>query len=160
MERIERDMHRSAMNDGIGRRDLREPLDDASIGELFKQLTSDASMLVRQEISLATAEVKESATQVKNMATKLAIAAAFAIPGVIAFTAFLVIALGQAIDSYWASALIVGVIFIGTAGILARQAMAKVTNGKVGLTRTATSLGEDARWGKEELRAFKRELTA
>lgn len=161
MERMEREnAHRIVMRDGDGRRLVAEPLDDASIGDLFKRMTSDASLLVRQEMSLARAEMKESVSEVKEMAMKLAIAAALAIPGAIALTAFVVIALGDAINSYWASALIVGVLLLGTAMVLARQGKTKLDQGKVGLQRTAASLGEDARWGKEELRAFKRELTA
>ena len=161
MERNDRESFRRVLiHDGDGRPELREPLDDASIGELFKRMTSDASLLVRQELSLARTEMKESVTQVKVMAVKVAIAAALAIPGTIALTAFLVIALGQAINSYWASALIVGTVLLATAALLIRQGLQKVSEGKVGMQDTARSLGEDARWGKEELRAFKRELTA
>ncbi len=161
MERMQREnARRIVMRDGDGRHLVAEPLDDASIGDLFKRMTSDASLLVRQEMTLAKAEMKESVSEVKEMAVKLAIAAALAIPGAIALTAFVVIALGDAINSYWASALIVGVILLGAALALARQGKTKLNQGKVGLQRTAASLGEDARWGKEELRAFKRELTA
>jgi hypothetical protein len=123
-------------------------------------LTSDASLLVRQEISLAKAEMRESLDHLKATVAKLAIAAALAIPAALALTAFLVIALGDAINSYWASALIVGVILLVAAVGLARRAMAGVEKAKEGLQRTAESVGDDARWGKEELRTFKRELTA
>ena len=76
------------------------------------------------------------------------------------FIALLVIALGDAINSYWASALIVGVILLLAAVVLARQGMAGAERAKEGLQRTAESVGDDARWGKEEVRTFKRELTA
>lgn len=161
MERKDRDsMSRSVLHDSNGRRPLGEPLDDASISDLFKRMTSDASLLVQQEISLAKAEMKESATRVKTMAVLVAIAAALAIPGAIAVTAFLVIALGAAINSYWASALIVGIALLSVAALLVQRGIAKISNGKVGVPRTARSLEENAQWGKEELRAFKRELTA
>jgi uncharacterized membrane protein YqjE len=161
MERTDRDdARRFVMRDGDRRQLVRDGLDDASIGELFKRLTSDASLLVRQEMSLAKAEVQESVAEVKTMVVKLAIAAAFAIPGAIALTAFLVIALGDAINSYWASALIVGALLLGTAGLLAKQGVARVKTATENLQATAASLGEDARWGKEEVKAFKRELTA
>lgn len=161
MERTERsNSRRVVIHDGDGRPYLAAPLDDASIGELFKRVTADASLLMRQEIALAKAEVKESGVHLKQMIRALAIAVALAVPGALALTAFLVIALGDAIDSYWASALIIGALLLGGAGILARRGLARVADGKVALDRTAASLGEDARWGKEELRAFKRELTA
>lgn len=161
MERTDRDDERRfVMRDGDRRQLIRDGLDDVSIGELFKRLTSDASLLVRQEISLAKAEVQDSVTQVKAMTVRIAIAAALAIPGAIALTAFLVIALGEAIDSYWASALIVGALLIIAAALLARQGMASVKTAREKMQNTVASLGEDARWGKEEVKAFKRELTA
>jgi uncharacterized membrane protein YqjE len=161
MERMDRDsMSRSVLHDTNGRRPLGDPLDDTSISDLFKRMTSDASLLMRQEISLAKAEMKESANRVKKMAVLVGIAAALAIPGAIAVTAFLVIALGAAINSYWASALIVGIGLLSVAALLVKRGIATVSDGKVGVPRTARSLEENAQWGKEELRAFKRELTA
>jgi Putative Actinobacterial Holin-X, holin superfamily III len=140
---------------------LRGPsLDEASIGELVDRITSDASRLVRLEATLARAEVKEARTRVKEMATRFAIAGAFGVSAAVALTAFLVIALAEAIDSWSASALIVGVALLVGAWILGRAGLARVADGKVGLPRTAASLAEGARWGKEELRAFKREFTA
>ena len=143
-----------------GRSPSPDLLDDAPIGDLFKRLTSDASLLVQQEISLAKAEMKESVERLRKMAVLVAMAAALAIPGIIAVTAFLVLGLGVLIGSYWASALIVGVVLLAVAAVLIQRGVAKVNKGKLGLPRTATSLSEDARWGKEEMRAFKRELTA
>ena len=67
---------------------------------------------------------------------------------------------GDVINSYWASALIVGAVLLIAAVALARQGLAGVSKAKQGVERAAASLGDDARWGKEELRAFKRELTA
>jgi hypothetical protein len=161
MDRIERQGTRpSVPRDHNGRAPTPHPLDDASIGDLFRQMTSDASHLVQQEVHLAKAELKESLGHVRTMATGLAVAAALAIPGALALTAFLVIGLGALIGSYWASALIVGVVLMAAAVVLGRRAMSIVNEGKIGLPRTITSLAENATWGKEELRAVKREMTA
>ena len=161
MDRIERHGTRpSAPHDHNGRAPTSHPLDDASIGDLFRQLTSDASHLVQQEVHLAKAELKESVARVRTMVVGFAVAAALAIPGALALTAFLVIGLGALIGSYWASALIIGVVLMIAAVVLGRRAMSIVKDGKIGLPRTITSLAEDATWGKEELRAFKREMTA
>jgi cation transport ATPase len=160
MDRIERQgPHRTVMQEGNGRLHG-DQLDDVSIGELLKQLSTDASLLVRQEVSLAKAEAKESIKQLKQMTVRLALAAALALPGLIAITAFLVIALGEAINSYWASALIIGAALLGTSWILVRRALAVIADGKLGMPGTATALGDNVEWGKDELRAFKRELTA
>ena len=161
MQRSDRnDARRFTVQETDGRQLVHDALDDAALGELFKRLTSDASLLVRQEIGLAKAEMRESVGHLKTMLTRLAIAAALAMPAAIALTAFLVIALGDAINSYWASALIVGVILLIAAVALAKQGLSGVSKAKEGVERTAASLGDEARWGKEELRAFKRELTA
>ena len=161
MDRIERQVLRPPVPHGHnGRPASPDQLDDASIGELFRHITSDASHLVRQEVHLAKAELKESVGRVRAMATGVAVAAALAIPGALALTAFLVIGLGALIGSYWASALIIGIVLMTAAVVVGRRALSNVTDGKVGLPRTITSLAEDATWGKEELRAFKREMTA
>ena len=161
MQRSDRnDARRFIVDETDGRQLVHDALDDAALGELFKRLTSDASLLVRQEISLAKAEMQESVAHLKTMLTKLALAAALAIPAALALTSFLVIALGDAINSYWASALIVGAVLLVAAVVLARQGMEGVGKAKEGVQRTAESVADEARWGKEELRTFKRELTA
>ena len=136
-------------------RDLEEP----SIGELVERMAADTSRLVRLEARLARAEMRETQARVKEMATRVAVGAAVGVAAAVALTAFLVIALAEAIDSWSASALIVGVVMLVVAWLLVRQGMARV-EGRLGLPRTKESLAESARWGKEELRAFKREFTA
>lgn len=157
MTAIDRQRSGPLVADGRGRR--HNGADAAPIGELLRRFTDDASLLVRQELELARAEVRESAVRVRDMAVRMAIATALAVPGLLALTAFVILALGEAINSYWLSALIVGVILTGTAVLLARQGMRRVQDG-VGLPRTTRSLRQDAQWGREELRNFKRELTA
>ena len=144
---------------GNGRAGI-EMSDDQSIADLFKRLTADSSYLMRQEINLAKTELRESATRLSRTATKLAIALGLAIPGALAIAAFLVIALGDAINNYWASALIVGVVLLGLAGVLAQRGLAAVSKGKLGLPDTTKTLRDDARWAKEEVRTFKREVSA
>lgn len=160
MDRIERPVVPPLTHERNGRSADPDRLDDASIGELFRQMTSDASHLVQQEVHLAKAELKESVARVRTMAVGLAVAAALAIPGALALTAFLVIGLGALIGSYWAAALVIGVVLMTAAVVMGRRALSNVTDGRLGLPRTIASLAEDATWGKDELRAFKREMTA
>jgi hypothetical protein len=56
---------------GAATRERREP-DDRPIGEVFSAVTSDLSTLIRQEVALAKAEVRQSATQAGAAAGKLA----------------------------------------------------------------------------------------
>ena len=56
---------------GAVTRDRREP-DERPIGEVFSAVTSDLSTLIRQEVALAKAEVRQSAIQAGAAAGKLA----------------------------------------------------------------------------------------
>lgn len=160
MKRNDREFRRAVVSSDR-HHEVRDPMyEDPSIGELLNRLAADSSLLMRQEIDLAKAEVRESGERLKAMTRRMAIAATLALPGLMALTAFLVIAIGNAINSYLVSSLIVGVVLVLAALFVARLGMARVSGGKVGLSRTATSLAEGARWGKEEMRAFKREITA
>ena len=133
---------------------------DQSIGELFRQLTTDSSHLVRQEINLAKTELRETGTRLGQAGAKLGIALGMAIPGVLALTAFLVIGLGDLLnENYWLSALIVGLAFLAIAATLARRAKSALNEG-IGVPETAGTLLEDALWAKEEAQAFKRQFTA
>ena len=161
MERNEREYFRRVVSHGDGYRQYGESVvEEPSIGDLFSSLTADTLLLMRQEISLAKAEIRESGNQMKQTAKSVAVATVLVLPGIMALAAFLVIALGNAINSYLTSALIVGVVLCVAGWIIARQGFARVAHGGVGMRRTAASLAADARWGKEELRAFKREFTA
>lgn len=132
-----------------------------SVGELFKQLSADTSHLLRQEITLAKAELLESTAHMVKGASKVGIAAALAIPGLFAFGAFLIIALGDLMnENYWLSALIVSLAMLGTAALMAKKGIAQF--GKVSFVpqETVGTLREDAAWAKEESQAFKRAFTA
>ena len=131
---------------------------EPSLGELFRRLTTDTSELVRQEISLARAEVREVGGTLARDGTKIGIAAGLALCGALAVTAFLVIALGDLLNNYWLGALIVGLVLLGVGAVLAKNAVADVKRRAVP-EQTLGSLREDAAWAKQETRELKRELT-
>jgi uncharacterized membrane protein YqjE len=130
-----------------------------SIGQLFRRATADSSHLIQQEIRLAKTELRETGAQLGGTAGKLGVAIAFALSGLFALTAFFIIGLGDLIDNYWASALIVAVALLAIGGVLAKRALATLKEG-VGLPETAETLREDAAWAKQEAQNFKREFTA
>lgn len=132
---------------------------DESVGALLKQISTDSTHLIQQEIALAKLEVRQTVSAVGKTAAQLGIAVGLAIPGMFALVAFLVIGLGDLIDNYWASALIVGVVFLAIAGILAKRAIGGL-KGNIGVPETTGTLRDDAAWAKQEVQAFKRELTA
>jgi uncharacterized membrane protein YqjE len=159
MVRAGSDAGRARTHGGNGRPSFGDG-DNQSIGGLFKQLSTDSSHLLRQEIALAKTELRETGSQLGQTASKLGIAIGVGISGTLALTAFVVIGLGDLIGSYWASALIVGVVMVGTAAILARRAIASLKAERIGVPETAGTLRDDTRWAKEEVHAFKRAFTA
>ena len=160
MEKTElRELRRDSPTGGNGRA-VPALAPDQSVGDLLRQLTTDSSHLVKQEINLAKVELKETGTRLGQAGAKLGIAVGVAIPGLLALTAFLIIGLGDLMnENYWLSALIVGLAFLGIAAGLAKRARAALSEG-IGVPETVGTLREDALWAKEEAQAFKREFTA
>lgn len=132
---------------------------EPSLGELLKRLTSDTSDLVQQEVNLARAELRQAGSTLAAGGTKIGIGAGLALAGVLALTAFVIIALGSLLNNYWLSALIVGVVLLAVGGIMARSAVAEVKRRGVLPAQSVASLREDAAWAKQESREVKRELS-
>jgi uncharacterized membrane protein YqjE len=137
----------------------RQQMNDASIGELFKQLSSDGSHLVQQEIQLAKTELQESAARVGKAGAKIGTAMVLALPGVMAITAALIIGLGIIINSYWVSALIVGAAILIVAGVLSKRAISAFKDG-IGPKQAIQTVREDVDWAKREGQRVKHELSA
>ncbi|MFN2398221.1 MAG: phage holin family protein [Gemmatimonadaceae bacterium] len=133
---------------------------EPSLGDLFKQLSTDAAQLVVQETSLAKAELKEVGATLARDAAKLGIALGLGLAGALAFTAFLIVALGDLIDNYWLSALLVAVPLLAIGGILARNAVNDVKRRGLKPVATIENLGKNVTWAKREAGELKRELTA
>ena len=135
------------------------PAADASLGDLLKQLTADTGQLIRQEVNLAKAEVRQTGATLARDGAKLGIAFGLALAGVLALAAFLVVALGDLFNNYWLSALLVGAVLAAIGGVLAKNAMSDVKRRGLKPDETIDTLKEDAAWAKQEAREFKRELT-
>jgi uncharacterized membrane protein YqjE len=142
---------------GNGR--VREEVQAASIGELLKRLSSDGSHLVQQEIQLVKTELQESASRAASAAAKIGIAAGLALPGIMALAAALVIGLGIIIDSYWLSALIVGVVILAVAGFMVKRALSALRAG-LAPKETVRTVREDIDWAKRQSGRVKQELSA
>lgn len=140
---------------GVGPAEGTEP----SLGDLFRRLTSDTSELVRQEIALAKTELRETGSTLARDGQRIGIAVGLALAGTLALTAFLIVLLGDVLDNYWLSALIVGVVFLGVGVVLARNAVADIKRRGLTPKETVGALKEDAAWAKQEARQVKRELT-
>ena len=134
-------------------------LEGASIGELVKQLSTDSSRLVEQEIHLAKVELRESTATVAGGAGKIGAAVVLALPGVMAVTAAIAIGLGILIHSYWVSSLIVGVVVLASAGFMMKRAISAFKQG-LAPKETIETVRDDVQWAKEEAKHAKHELSA
>lgn len=133
---------------------------EPSLGELFGQLSSDAGRLIRQEVALAKTELREAGATLARDGTKIAIAAALGLVGAFAAVAFLIIALGDLLDNYWLSALIVTVVLLGIAALLGKSAINDIKRRGLKPEVTLQTIREDTDWAKREAQDLKRDLTA
>jgi uncharacterized membrane protein YqjE len=136
--------------DGVG--------SDAPIGELLKRFGQDAGTLVKQEITLAKLELRESAKSLGKDAGKIGAAAGLGLFGAFAFLAFVIVGLGDLINNYWLSALIVAVLLLGAAAVMAKGALAHMKKNSLAPQETVQTLKEDQRWAKREVQDFKQSL--
>ena len=133
-------------------------VDEPPLKELFRQLGEDASTLVRQEVELGKAELRDTAKSLGKDASRLGIAAVIGLLGAMAGTAFAIIGLGALIDNYWLSALIVTVVLLGVAATTAKSAIDRMKEQDLKPTQTIETLRADAAWAKREVDAVKTEL--
>lgn len=118
---------------------------DHSVGELFGRVTSDLSTLLRQEVELAKAELRQEATKAGKAG------AMFGGAGVLGHltVAFLALAavygLGNVMDLSWA-ALIVAVLLAAGTAVLAMQGRNRLRQVNPVPERTVETVKEDVEW--------------
>lgn len=131
---------------------------EPALGDLFRQLAQDSATLVRQEMTLAKAELRENVKSVARDAAMVAVGGVLALVGALVLIAFLVVAVGDALDNYWLGALIVGVLFLLVGGLLAMSNLKKLKAEEVAPTRTLETLKEDKQWLQSEIKQARREI--
>jgi uncharacterized membrane protein YqjE len=122
---------------------------DRGLGELVKDLASQTSTLVRQEIKLAQAEVAQKSKLAGKGAGMLAGAAVTALLGLGALTALLIIAL----DSFlplWLAALIVTLLWLAVAAVLALSGKKALQSATPPAPQTVETVKEDIQWAKTQ----------
>jgi uncharacterized membrane protein YqjE len=123
-------------------------LRDASMGELFKRLSSDTSQLVKLELELAKAEMTEKAKPLQAGAGMLGGAALVGLLAAGALTAFL-IALLDTFMATWLAALVVTIVYAAIAGVLALQGKNRIQSATPPVPeQTIESVKEDVEWAK------------
>lgn len=139
---------------GDGRANAAEP----QLGDLFRQLAEDSATLVRQEVALAKAELRENVKSVARDTAKIAVGAALAVVGALVLVLFLVLLLGDALGKYWLGALIVGVLFAAVGGFLAMGAMKRLKHDSITPDQTLQTLKEDKQWLQSEMQQVRKDL--
>jgi uncharacterized membrane protein YqjE len=126
-----------------------DPVDarDRGLGELVKDLASQTSTLVRQEIQLAQAEVTARGKLAGKGAGMLAGAAAAAMLGLGALSALLIVALDGAVE-LWLAALIVTVVWLAVACVLAMTGRKALQSSTPLVPQTVETVKEDIEWAK------------
>ncbi|WP_329792309.1 phage holin family protein [Lentzea sp. DG1S-22] len=118
-----------------------------SLGDLLNELTGDLSKLMRQELELAKAELREEASKA-GKATGMLAAAGFAGYLTTVLLSFaLVFALGAVMPLGWA-ALIVAALWGIAGAVLYTSGRAKLRTVNPKPERTVATLKEDAEWAK------------
>ena len=123
-------------------------LRDRPLGEVAKNLTSDVSLLVRQEIELAKAEMAQKARTAAPGIGMFGGAGVVALCAAGALTAFAVLVFSIFLPE-WAAALIVGAVLAALAVVLVRQGKERVADaGKPIPEQTIETVKEDVEWTK------------
>ena len=123
-------------------------LRDRPLGEVAKNLTRDVSLLVRQEIELAKAEMAQKGRTAAPGIGMLGGAGIVALCAAGALTAFAVLVFSIFLPE-WAAALIVGAVLAAVAVALVRQGKERVADaGKPIPEQTIETVKEDVEWTK------------
>ena len=124
-----------------------QDLKERPIGELLKQLSQETATLVRQEMDLAKAELKESG---KKAGVGVGLFGAAGIVGFLTLatlTTTVILVLNIWIPA-WAAAGIVTILYAIAAGVLALQGKERVKEAAPPAEQTVETVKEDIEWAK------------
>jgi hypothetical protein len=125
-----------------------DELRDRPVGELLRQLANETTTLVRQELELAKAEMREKARKAGAGFGMWGAAGATGLLALGSLTAFLILALDGAMPN-WLAALIVGLVYAAVAGFLYVRGKRRVEEaGSPVPEQTLETVKEDVQWAK------------
>lgn len=123
---------------------------EPTLGDLFSDLSSDASLLVRQEVQLAKSEMTQKAAKAGREIAVIAIGGVLGNAALLILLSALVLFL-EAWMSLWLSALLVGVVVAVLAGILAWTGIQALKEMNMAPSQTVASLQEDKEWLAQQM---------
>jgi uncharacterized membrane protein YqjE len=135
---------------------VQDELRDRPIGELLKELSTQTTTLVRQELELAKAEMAEKGKQAGLGAGMFGGAGLFGVLALAALTTCVIAALATGMD-VWLAALIVAVVYAGVAAVLALAGKRKTREAIPPAPEQAIeSTKEDVQWAKTRAKSASR----
>ncbi|MDX1415806.1 MAG: phage holin family protein [Candidatus Promineifilaceae bacterium] len=121
------------------------PGDRRTLGDLFSDLSQNASFLARQEIQLAKVEMKQKATEAGKEVATIAIGGLLANAALLALIAALILGLSQFMAA-WLAAFIVTVVVAIIAALLIWKGVNTLKAMNPAPEQTITTLQEDKEW--------------
>lgn len=126
--------------------------EESSIGDLFAELASEVSTLIRNEAALARTEVTQKASQAGKDIGFLAAGGLVAYAGLLAIIAALILGLAQAGLPLWASALLVGLVVAAIGYSVVRRSLDHLRQGSLAPEHTIATLKEGREWTKAQMK--------
>jgi hypothetical protein len=123
---------------------------EPSLGELFSELSQEASTLIRQEVQLAKAEVTRKATQAGKEVAFMAAGGFVAYAGFLALIAAAIFGVAEFLP-LWLSALLIGVIVAGVGYLILQKGINGLKEINPAPRRTIETLKEDKEWLKQQV---------
>lgn len=134
--------------------------DGVSLKGLLRHAADEAGAIIRSEANVIKLEIEESTRAIIADAMKAAVYSAIALLGLLSLLAFLIIGLADLLagaasplTSFWASALIIGLLFTGVGGAMAFR-HAKRIGQDTQLKKTRSEIQADKTFLKEEWKKF------
>ena len=127
------------------------PMENRPLGDLFGDLATDMSNLVRQEVALAKLEITQKAKYLGRNVGYLVVGGAVAYAGLLAIIAAIIMLLDKVMPA-WGAALLVGVVVAGIAWLLIGKASAALQQADLTPRETVETLKEDATWMKQQIK--------
>ena len=124
--------------------------EERPLGELFSDLVTETTTLVRNEVALVKVELTQKATKAGRNIGSLVIGGAIAYAALLALGAAAIMLLSTVMPG-WAAALIVGLIVAGVAWLLISKAITELKRTDLTPHETVESVKEDAQWIKDQI---------
>jgi hypothetical protein len=125
-------------------------MEERPLSELFSDLVTETSNLVRNEVALARVELTDKASKIGRNIGSLVIGGAVAYAGVLGIGAAVIMLLSRVMPN-WLAALIVGLIVVGFAWLMISKAITALQRVELKPEQTVESVKEDAQWIKDQI---------